>query len=94
MNRARLSSALAGVIAGAWVGLAPLVASAEGTSEQPGGAMLEQDYAAGLKAIEDQNWSDAIRLLSSAALRDTRNADLENYLGFAYRNAGELSAAF
>ena len=94
MNRARLSSALAGVIAGAWVGLAPLVASAEGTSEQPGGAMLEQDYAAGLKAIEDQNWSDAIRLLSSAALRDTRNADLQNYLGFAYRNAGELSAAF
>jgi len=41
VNRGRLSSALAGVIAGAWVGLAPLAASAEGTSEQPGGAMLE-----------------------------------------------------
>ena len=32
--------------------------------------------------------------LSSAALRDTRNADIQNYLGYAYRNAGQLDAAF
>lgn len=94
MNQARLLSALVGVIAAACVGLTPVVASAEGTSEQSTGGMLEQDYAAGLKAIEAEKWSEAIRLLSSAALRDTRNADLQNYLGFAYRNSGDLSNAF
>jgi len=36
----------------------------------------------------------AIAALSSAALRDTRNADIQNYLGYAYRNAGQLDAAF
>ena len=32
--------------------------------------------------------------LSSAALRDTRNADIENYLGYAYRKSGQLQSAF
>ena len=41
-----------------------------------------------------KDWQNAIRLLSSAALRDTRNAEIQNYLGYAYRNTGELSAAF
>jgi len=31
---------------------------------------------------------------SSAALRDTRNAEIQNYLGYAYRNSGELPLAF
>ncbi len=81
-------------LAGACLALAPGAPWAQGTSEQAPAAMLERDYADGLKAIEARNWSDAIRLLSSAALRDTRNADIQNYLGFAYRNAGDLSAAF
>lgn len=80
-------------LAGACLGLTPGAAWSEATSEESG-ALLERDYADGLKAIEAKNWSDAIRLLSSAALRDTRNADIQNYLGFAYRNSGDLSAAF
>jgi tetratricopeptide (TPR) repeat protein len=92
--RRRLLSALIGGLVGACVALTPGVAGAEGTSEQSTEGMLERDYAAGLKAIEAQNWAEAIRLLSSAALRDTRNADIENYLGFAYRNSGDLSGAF
>ncbi len=36
----------------------------------------------------------AIKALVSAALRDTRNGDIQNYLGYAYRNAGEFDAAF
>jgi tetratricopeptide (TPR) repeat protein len=31
--------------------------------------------------------------LSSAALRDTRNADIENYLGYAYRKSGQVLSA-
>jgi hypothetical protein len=28
------------------------------------------------------------------ALRDTRNADIQNYLGYAYRNSGDLALAY
>jgi len=49
---------------------------------------------AGKKAIDEKRWPAAIKALSSAALRDTRNADIQNYLGFAYRNAGQMNEAF
>ena len=57
-------------------------------------AGLDPDYAGGRKAIAAQDWPAAIRALNSAALRDTRNPDIQNYLGYAYRNAGELALAF
>jgi Flp pilus assembly protein TadD len=64
------------------------------TDDDPAAAKLDPDYAAGKKAIEAKDWSAAIKSLSSAALRDTRNADLQNYLGYAYRNAGQMELAF
>ena len=57
-------------------------------------AALDPDYARGLRAIEAKDWAAAIRLLSSAALRDTRNADLQNLIAYSYRNSGDLAAAF
>jgi len=62
--------------------------------EDDANAGLDSDYVAGRRAIEAKDWPNAIRLLSSAALRDTRNAEIQNYLGYAYRNTGELSSAF
>jgi Flp pilus assembly protein TadD len=70
------------------------VALAEPGDEDADETRLDPDYAAGRRAIEAKDWQNAIRLLSSAALRDTRNAEIQNYLGYAYRNTGELSAAF
>jgi tetratricopeptide (TPR) repeat protein len=55
---------------------------------------LDPDYAAGAHAIEAKAWKSAIRLLSSASLRDTRNADIQNQLAYAYRNSGDLTLAF
>ena len=55
---------------------------------------LDPDYASGKKAVEARDWPTAIRFLSSAALRDTRNADIQNYLGYAYRNSGQFDLAF
>ncbi len=78
--------ALAAALAGA------LCANAEPGEENE--LSLDPDYAGGKKAIESKDWSGAIRLLSSAALRDTRNADIQNYLGYAYRNSGELALSF
>jgi Flp pilus assembly protein TadD len=62
-----------------------------GESDAP---QVDPDYANGRQAIEAKDWATAIRFLSSAALRDTRNADIQNYLGYAYRNRGELDHAF
>lgn len=79
-----------------WLGLAglPVLALADFTEENPGASELDPDYAAGKKAIEAKDWNAAIKPLSSAALRDTRNADIQNYLGLAYRNSGKLESAF
>src|SRR5207237_5053891 len=55
---------------------------------------LDPDYAAGKQAIDAKEWPTAITRLSSAALRDTRNADIQNYLGYAYRNTGRMDLAF
>ena len=76
------------------LGLLPATASADPTDEAPADARLDPDYAAGKAAIEAKNWEAAIRALSSAALRDTRNADIQNYLGYAYRHSGQLELAF
>ena len=63
-------------------------------SEETKEGQLDPEYAAGKAAIAAKDWPTAIRLLSSAALRDTRNADIENYLGYAYRQSGQLPVAF
>ena len=76
------------------VALCATPALADPTDEEPESERIDPDYAAGKKAIEAKDWTAAIGMLSSAALRDTRNADIENYLGFAYRNAGEMKQAF
>jgi tetratricopeptide (TPR) repeat protein len=67
-------------------------ARAEPADEE--GPALDPDYAAGRKAVEARDWPAAIRSLNSAALRDTRNADIQNYLGYAYRSSGDLALAF
>ena len=64
------------------------------TEEDPRAAALGPDYAAGKKAIEARGWNAAIKHFSAVAPRAPDNADVQNYLGYAYRNAGKLDAAF
>jgi len=77
----------------ACLALLPQVSVAADTDDDPAAARLDPDYAAGKRAIEAKDWNRAIESLSSAALRDTRNADIQNYLGYAHRNAGRLDLA-
>ena len=86
------AAAAAGLVA--VVTLSPPPVSADPTDEEPEESRLDPDYAAGRKAIDVKDWPAAIKLLSSAALRDTRNADIQNYLGYAYRHVGKLDLAF
>jgi Flp pilus assembly protein TadD len=84
------------IVAAALLGLAPgwpAAAVADPTTEDRSAA-IDPDFAAGRAAIERKDWPAAIRALSSAALRDTRNADIQNYLGYAYRHTGQMDLAF
>jgi tetratricopeptide (TPR) repeat protein len=54
----------------------------------------DPDYLAGRKAFEAKNWHSAIKSFSSAAKRNPNNADIQNYLGYAYRKTGKLDLAF
>jgi Flp pilus assembly protein TadD len=73
---------------------APVSALAEPTETKPDAAAADPDYAAGKQALERKDWNDAARRFKQAALRDPDNADLQNYLGYSYRNLGQLDAAF
>jgi len=69
----------------------PGAQAAPGEEDDPG---LDPEYARAKQALEAKDWPAAIGLLNSVALRDTRNADIQNYLGYAYRNSGDLSLAY
>jgi tetratricopeptide (TPR) repeat protein len=54
---------------------------------------LDPDFAAGKKALSTGNWNAAITALKLAELRDPSNADIQNYIGYAYRRLHELGLA-
>src|SRR5215510_2033524 len=56
-------------------------------------AKLDPEFAAGKKAMIAEDWDGAIAALKSAALRDPRNADIQNYIGYAYRRLRQLGPA-
>jgi tetratricopeptide (TPR) repeat protein len=77
--------------------LAVLVAGparADGDVIPPPQVAADPDFQAGRKAIDGRNWAEAIDRLGRAAARDPKSADIQNLLGYAYRNQGNLDAAF
>lgn len=69
-------------------------AMADGMDSQPASAPRDPDYENGKKAIESKNWKLALDQFGRAVARDPGNADIHNYLGYAYRKSGDLDAAF
>lgn len=67
-------------------------AIANGTEESPQSQNL--DYQAGLEAIKSSDWKKAIANLNVALVAEPANADLENWLGYAYRHEGRYNDAF
>ena len=55
---------------------------------------VSSEHEAGRRAIEAKDWNAAIQALTAAEKRDTRNADIHNLLGYAYRKSGKLDFAF
>jgi len=85
MNQAR-TVAMAALLV---VALAPGSAPAVDDPTPPS----NPEHDAGRQAIVRKDWNAAIQALTAAERRDSRNADIQNLLGFAYRNSGKLDAA-
>ena len=71
----------------------PISSSMGAMVESADWAALDPDFAAGKRAIVAGDWNGAIKTLTLAGLRDDRNADIQNYLGYAYRRLGQLAPA-
>jgi tetratricopeptide (TPR) repeat protein len=90
LSRRRAIRVLAAAIA---LGTAsPCFADPEETTPQA--SAEDADYVSGRKAFDAKDWQAAIRYFVSAAKRNPRNADIQNYLGYAYRKSGQLDHAF
>jgi len=72
----------------------PICTTMGALTDGPAWAPLDPDFAAGKRALAANDWNGAIKALGSAALRDSRNADIQNYLGYAYRRLRQLDPAF
>jgi tetratricopeptide (TPR) repeat protein len=72
----------------------PICSTMASVGEADGWASLDSDFAAGKQALGAGNWTAAIAALKLAALRDPQNADIQNYIGYAYRRLRQLEPAF
>jgi len=87
----RTESAFALALLAAVLAASPRLAIA--VDDDPG-SPVSAEHAAGKKAVKAKDWNRAIQSLTAAARRDGNNADIQNLLGYAYRNTGQLDAAF
>ena len=74
--------------------IAPGVVKAAGAMDTPQAVQLDPDYAAGKQAIDAKDWNGAVKPLSAAAVRDPKNPDIQNFLGYVHRKLGQLDLAF
>jgi len=89
---------------GCWIAAA-LLAAAAGWAQAAGGGggregpdedtmHAKPEYQAGIAAINDKRWADAIKALDGHVRRNYRDADGHNWLAYAYRKSGQLEPAF
>ena len=71
----------------------PICSSMGSMGSEADWAQLDPDFAAGKRALAAEDWNGAIAALRLAALRDPRNADIQNYIGYGYRRLRQLGPA-
>ena len=72
----------------------PICSTMESIAANADWAELDPDFAAGKQAMAAGDWKAAIGWLKLAAVRDPRNADIPNHIGYAYRRLRQLEQAF
>ena len=70
------------------------IAAADPYEADPDLAARDEDYAAGKGAGERKDWAEAARFFKRAELRHPDHPDLQNILGFSYRNLKQYELAF
>jgi Flp pilus assembly protein TadD len=70
------------------------IAAADPYEADPDLAKRDADYAAGRLAVENKDWAEAARLFERAQTRNPDDADLQNMLGYSYRNLKQYDLAF
>jgi Flp pilus assembly protein TadD len=63
-------------------------------TDDPDLAAKDEDYAAARKAIAAKQWQEAVTFLKKAERRNPDHADLQNSLGYSYRNLKQYDLAF
>ena len=90
----RLAGLVRAIVLGTAIAAVAAVAVADPYEADPDLATRDDDYAAGKRATEKQDWAEAVRLFQRAAIRNPDHADLQNILGFSYRNLKQYELAF
>lgn len=85
---------ISAVLLSAAMGFVGAIAAADPYEVDPDLAARDEDYAAGKRAADEKNWVDAVRLFKRAERRHPDHADLQNILGFSYRNLKQYELAF
>lgn len=70
------------------------LASANAIQATPDANRQNADFVAGKKAIERKEWKAAVESLTRAEKAMPDNADVQNYLGYAYRHLDDLDNSF
>lgn len=70
------------------------LAAAAGFETTPVQNVQIDEFAAGKKAIEAKNWTQAVSSFNKVVAKDPKNADAYNYLGFSYRWLDKYDEAF
>ena len=52
------------------------------------------DFVAGHRAVLAKDWQAAVTALNKALKKNPNDADIHNYLGYAYRHLGEMDLSF
>src|SRR4051812_10825203 len=72
----------------------PLAPLAEPYESDPDLSARDADYAAGRQAVDRKDWNAAAALFERAERRYPAHADLQNMLGYTYRNLKRYDLAF
>lgn len=72
----------------------PGFAYAMGSEITPEANQVDANFVAGKDAIKIDGWQAAVDAFSKALKADPENADIHNYLGYAYRHLGQMENSF
>jgi tetratricopeptide (TPR) repeat protein len=95
MNKKILSAATALLI----VATLPALGAGGGGGGGGGGdaaqaVSADPEFNQGVAAVAAKNWPQVIARMGSVVARDPKNADAWNYMGYAYRQMGEMDKSF